>query len=147
MDAWYHGTPVVTTPIGAEGMTSTNISVYTHDLDNVCEEKLWGGEFKRCRTSIEIGLATVDLYSNLESWKICQKRGFQLLHELYDAQMHFAELHQKIHETTIKLNDIRAKDYLGAILWQQQYRATEYFSRWIELKEKTKFGNSLNTSS
>ena len=29
----------------------------------------------------------------------------------------------------------RKTDFVGAMLWQQQLRATEYFSKWIELKE------------
>ncbi len=29
----------------------------------------------------------------------------------------------------------RRSDYVGQMLWLQQLRATEYFSRWIELKE------------
>ncbi len=33
------------------------------------------------------------------------------------------------------LSDAREKDIIGQILWSQQMRATEYFSRWIALKE------------
>ncbi len=29
----------------------------------------------------------------------------------------------------------RRRDYVGAVLWQQGLRATEFFSRWVELKE------------
>ena len=29
----------------------------------------------------------------------------------------------------------RRRDYGGAVLWQQGLRATEFFSRWVELKE------------
>lgn len=34
------------------------------------------------------------------------------------------------------LDSRREQDYVGQMLWQQQLRATEYFSRWIELKER-----------
>ncbi len=30
----------------------------------------------------------------------------------------------------------RSSDYTGQMLWSQQLRATESFSRWIELKEQ-----------
>ena len=30
----------------------------------------------------------------------------------------------------------RAQDFTGQMLWSQQLRATEFFSRWIELKER-----------
>lgn len=32
----------------------------------------------------------------------------------------------------------RSQDFIGQMLWSQQLRATEYFSRWIELKEQNK---------
>jgi hypothetical protein len=34
------------------------------------------------------------------------------------------------------LSEVRQQDYVGQMLWQQGTRATEYFSRWIELKEQ-----------
>jgi hypothetical protein len=33
------------------------------------------------------------------------------------------------------LSQRRQKDHIQAILWHQSMRSTEYFSRWIELKE------------
>ena len=33
------------------------------------------------------------------------------------------------------LVEAREQDVLGNMLWSQQMRATEYFSRWIALKE------------
>ena len=33
------------------------------------------------------------------------------------------------------LDDAREQDVVGQMLWSQQMRATEYFSRWIALKE------------
>lgn len=32
----------------------------------------------------------------------------------------------------------RRQDFVGQMLWSQQLRATEYFSKWIELKEQNK---------
>ena len=32
----------------------------------------------------------------------------------------------------------RHTDYVGSMLWAQRNRATEYFSRWVELKETQK---------
>ena len=34
------------------------------------------------------------------------------------------------------LSEVRQQDYIGQMLWQQGTRATEYFSRWIEVKEQ-----------
>lgn len=32
----------------------------------------------------------------------------------------------------------RSTDFTGQMLWQQQFRATEFMSRWIELKERAR---------
>ena len=33
------------------------------------------------------------------------------------------------------LDTLREQDILGQMWWSQQFRATDYFSRWIALKE------------
>lgn len=44
-------------------------------------------------------------------------------------------LQDAIEHSLVNLDSIRETNLLGRILWLQQNRATEYFSRWIELKE------------
>lgn len=39
------------------------------------------------------------------------------------------------------LSQRRQKDHIQAILWHQSMRSTEYFSRWIELKENSSSGD------
>ena len=41
----------------------------------------------------------------------------------------------------------RARDYVGGALWHHTLRSTEYFSRWIEMKETgTESGTELSVS-
>ena len=42
---------------------------------------------------------------------------------------------------------IRDSDYVGGALWHHTLRSTEYFSRWIEMKETgTESGTELSVS-
>lgn len=41
-----------------------------------------------------------------------------------------------VHDALATLEHRRATDFTGQMLWQQQFRATEFMSRWIELKER-----------
>lgn len=41
-----------------------------------------------------------------------------------------------IEEASRDLSRRREQDFVGQMLWQQQLRSTEFFSRWIELKER-----------
>lgn len=53
---------------------------------------------------------------------------------LYTIELMYVQ--DTIDETWSKLEEIRRDNYLMNILWSQQHRSTEFFSRWIELKEK-----------
>jgi hypothetical protein len=62
-------------------------------------------------------------------------RGFELLKILYDRDERLGVVHAAVDEARRVLQERRAADYVGNMLWLQQLRSTEYFSRWIELKE------------
>ena len=48
---------------------------------------------------------------------------------------------------TTTLESRRARDYVGGALWHHTVRSTEYFSRWIEMKETgTESGTELSVS-
>ena len=42
-----------------------------------------------------------------------------------------------ITEALSTLNDRRERDFIGAMMWHHSMRSTEFFSRWVELKERT----------
>lgn len=134
MDAWWHGLPVCTTPIGSEGMT----------LEDAAEPSMqsmqsrapsWGG---LCggTTAEEIINDAVRLYTEQSLWEESQRRGFELLVQLYDAESHLRAIHDAIESLIPELHWQRSTDFVGEMLWTQQLRSTEYFSRWIELKER-----------
>ena len=138
IDSWWHGLPVCTTPIGAEGMT----------LMSENEKERMGGTFPKWggvhsgSTSEEIAEKAVQLYCNVDGlWDESQARGFELLEKLYNGEEHLNVLHRTLDAARSDLEKRRARDFVGGMLWQNQMRATEYFSRWIELKEKNKIMN------
>jgi hypothetical protein len=76
------------------------------------------------------------LYTDQQLWEACQQQGFQLLQLLYDRQRNLQRVLQAVASAARGLKQRRQQDYVGNMLWQQQVRSTEYFSRWIELKER-----------
>ncbi|EFN54125.1 hypothetical protein CHLNCDRAFT_9200, partial [Chlorella variabilis] len=121
VDSWWHGLPVATTPIGAEGMTGAAAA------------PAWGG---LCGATSAGGIATAAalLYSDQRLWQVCQQRGFELLQMLYDRDRNLGRVLEAVAATAEQLEVLRQQDFVGQMLWQQQLRATDYFSRWIELK-------------
>ena len=42
---------------------------------------------------------------------------------------------QAVERASSNLSTRRARDYVGQMLWHHTARSTEYFSRWVEIKE------------
>jgi hypothetical protein len=122
VDCWNQGTPVVTTPIGSESMAPSHQD--------------WGGAAS-CVDEQELESAAVELYSDAASWDRAQANGFRLLHHLYSASSNVDSLRSQLESHLASLSTRRAEDHYQAVLWHQSLRSTKYFSRWIELKEKT----------
>ena len=47
-------------------------------------------------------------------------------------------LQSTLEDSLQQIEQRREDDFLGNMLWMQNVRSTEYFSRWIELKETQK---------
>lgn len=62
--------------------------------------------------------------------------GARALPRLYDADARLGAVRAAVEGTLADLGARRARDYVGGLLWQQGARATEYFARWVELKER-----------
>lgn len=158
VDAWWHGLPVCTTTIGSEGMTTLTRTLPTSTPTSTADDtsstrgnihgtssnnntspssRQWGG-LDGGMNAEEIAEEAALLYSDSQLWEESQSRGFDLLKELYNAKYHFDTIHGAIEKAKEEMKSRRSRGYVGQMLWQQQLRATEYFSRWIELKEKDK---------
>ena len=132
VDAWENGCPVVTTPVGAEGTTGTAWSRGVID----CEMTGWGGLVGS--DAVSLARAAVRLCTDPELWKGANTDAVRLLRKNFDADRNLYAVEQRIQEAIREKDKKRAGDHLSAMLWHQTARSTEYFSRWIELKETMK---------
>mmetsp|Transcript_12158 Transcript_12158/g.22774 ORF Transcript_12158/g.22774 Transcript_12158/m.22774 type:complete len:468 (+) Transcript_12158:120-1523(+) len=119
IDAWRYGCPVVTTPIGAEGIGDSNDE--------------WGGLVAADEQEF-IEFAT-KLYNDKTLWMKCKSAARHLMSKQFDAERNLSIVYDVVVNAAENLHHRRSIDYLSAILWQNSMRSTEYMSRWIELKE------------
>jgi len=170
VDAWTFGMPVVTTPIGSEGMTTTmpihlneNQNENENDGDDdgddgdddngpvVLREReaslVFGG---RIASTLEDFCANaIELAKNPVAYREAQTNGRILVKTLFSSRKNWGRVRDRLLQmVTDNPNDNssnnncnsflvekRKGDYTQAMLWHQSMRSTEYFSRWVELKE------------
>ncbi|KAL3151647.1 hypothetical protein ABBQ38_012636 [Trebouxia sp. C0009 RCD-2024] len=146
VDSWAHGTPVCTTPMGAEGMfpatshSPEGFPTAEAGCDATHGSNMgWGGLWTATDAE-EFAANAVRMYTSEEEWHVWQQRGFELLHSLYNKADRLKTVQEAISTAVANQEQRRRQDFVGQMLWSQQLRATEYFSRWIELKEQNKRG-------
>lgn len=120
-EGWSAGTPCVATTIAAEGM---------HDglPFGGCVEDDWE-QFAR---------QAACLYVQNTEWLESQSRGADIVTKLYNPAVNHQKFIAAIESLVKNLQGRRDANIVGSILWHQQHRSTEYFSRWIEAKNKLK---------
>jgi glycosyltransferase involved in cell wall biosynthesis len=119
-DALFFGTPTVTTPVGQEGIgapTSFPGLVATH-----WEEFVQGA---------------VQLHTNQHIWEREQEKSLKFVREKFNRKVTLENLYKKIIISLQNLQDFRNDHPLQEVIWHQNLRATEYFSRWIQQKNST----------
>jgi hypothetical protein len=79
---------------------------------------------------------TVTLYSDRTVWKRSQVNGITLLHNLFEERTNLERIQNAISIANDNKDVRRSQDYTSALLWAQTARSTEYFSKWVELKER-----------
>ena len=119
IDAMQCGTPIVTTDIGAEGMTG--------DLP-------WPGLIANDVESIARN--AVELYQNKNLWNKSQQAIQPLLKDRYDGEKLGKELIAKISLLQNNLTQHRQQNFIGAMLNHHTMKSTQYMSKWIEAKNK-----------
>jgi len=120
LDAWMNGLPVVTTPVGSEGL----------DADDGAP---WGGA-GGATTADEVVAHAVELYRNAELWGEAQEAGYETMGRFFDGERNAGALNSLLAGAWEAREATRSKDLVGALLWHHTARSTEFFSRWIELK-------------
>ncbi|APZ46147.1 glycosyltransferase [Polaribacter reichenbachii] len=118
-EAMICGTPSVTTSIGAEGMQNS---------------LPWNGfvedDFK------EFAKQAVLLYSDENLWLASQKKGIDIINQIYDKEKLEAPFINQIKEIQQNLEQHRTHNFLGNLLQHQTLQATKFMSKWIEVKNR-----------
>jgi hypothetical protein len=117
-DAFFAGTPSVTTRIGAEGMMdgAEFPGFVSSDLDEAVEH-------------------AVLLHEDKTLWNQKALLCGAVLRASYDEKSTLKPLEEKVKSILQNLPGQRRSNPLGRVLWHQSFRSTEYFSRWIETKQ------------
>mmetsp|Transcript_23658 Transcript_23658/g.50192 ORF Transcript_23658/g.50192 Transcript_23658/m.50192 type:complete len:358 (-) Transcript_23658:2229-3302(-) len=131
VDAWRCGCPVITTPVGAEGMRDMSNAGVTSGT-----EASWGGRI--VMNEDDFVSNAVSMYYDKTLWYECQGQARSLVNTLFDRNKNLSIVDHAINDALVNMDDRRRLDLVGSLLWHQNFRSTEYFSRWIELKESTK---------
>jgi glycosyltransferase involved in cell wall biosynthesis len=122
IDGWEAGTPCVSTAIGAEGMAG-------------------GMDFGGFVAELErdaFAEAAASLYLDPKRWEQAREQGAAILKSLYCSRMGAKAWVERLERLVAERGIVRARNFTGAMLWHHQHRSTEYFSRWIEEKNKRK---------
>lgn len=118
-DGWSVGTPCIATSVAAEGMQS---------------DGRFGGEVSDSWQ--QFAQMAARLYGEESQWQIARRTGADLCRDQYDAIRNgelFCSALSAMGSTRDNANP-SAPRWIQEMLWHQQFRATEYFSRWIEQK-------------
>ena len=139
VDAWTRGLPVVTTPVGAEGTVPGMSLMWPEGL---WEDRtgVWGGKW-RSITAEDFAADAIELHENREAWDDARIDCSAMIDRLFPAERNLATVRRAIDELFEGeggLEARRGQDYFAASLWHHTARSTEYFSRWIEMKETGK---------
>ncbi|GJP69124.1 hypothetical protein CLOP_g25747 [Closterium sp. NIES-67] len=146
LDSWLYGTPVVTTPIGGEGMggrgggeggkaEGEEVNGEAGGVGGWSGGQQWGG-LCGAEDAESFVADAVRLYCDQQLWATCQSAGRAILHQQFGMPRNGPALLASLAAAKSNMGDHRLRDYTAAILWHDSNRATEYFSRWIELKER-----------
>lgn len=119
VDAMQSATPIVTTHIGAEGMTAG---------------LPWPGLI--ANSIEELVENAVSLYSDESLWLKKSELSHKLLSELYDGDSIGARLLSRVDDILQDISSHRSTNFIGSMLAYHTMRSTKFMSKWIEEKNK-----------
>ena len=117
LTGWAAGTPCVGTAIAAEG---------------ICEGLPFGG-FVEDEWD-QFAERAVRLHQDQGCWEQASADGLTVVKELYGTEKNSKKFILDIEKLITERVERRSRNFIGAMLWREQNRSTEFFSRWIESK-------------
>lgn len=119
VDAMRHGTPSITTSIGAEGMQGL---------------LPWCGVV--ADKAEDFAAAAIRLYGEEKGWQKAQQNGVELLNQNYARTDHEQALSRRLEQVRVSLSEHRLENFMGAMLRHHLLKSTQYMAQWIEAKNK-----------
>lgn len=126
VESWRVGLPVLTTSIGAEGMR-----LESGEFGGAVSDYTSAG-----RETAEFVKATVSFYHDVEAQKKSVELGQQTMREKFSFETNFLNFYQTIEGIFKIKRRLRNQRWIQKILWREQFRSTQYFSKWIEAKNR-----------
>lgn len=117
IDAMEAGLPVVTTYVGAEGLS--NIDTFPGFISDDIPSQI---EF------------IYQLYDNKEIWEKKQNLGSTLLKLKFNRINYYSNLNSKINFCLSNLTEHRKKSFESNLIQHQSFQNSKYFSKWISEK-------------
>lgn len=118
LEAMVVGTPSVSTSIGQEGITTTIWNGYITDEMEIFTQK------------------AIEIYTNRIMWEKHQQKGFEILKYKFDLEKYKDEFSNSISIVSKNLINHRKNNFLGNLLYQNQFASNKFMSKWIEEKNK-----------
>jgi hypothetical protein len=75
-------------------------------------------------------------YHDSARWAELQSNGYRILQQNFTRSLFAHPFLERVDQIRATLGEHRQANFWGRLLTQNQYRATEYMSRWIELKNQ-----------
>lgn len=119
LEAMAWGIPVVTTPVGAEGIAAGDA---------------WPGMLGDDDAALVD--ASVSLYQQKALWQQARENAFSLLQRHFCYHRHAPLLLQRVQQLCGNLAQHRQQNFHGRMLNHHLLRAHEYLSRWIDCKNR-----------
>lgn len=116
-DGWWAGLPVVTTSIGAEGMS---------------DQLPWGGMI--ADSPEEFAKKALELYLNPNCFREKQAYGYRIMKRFYSVESNQKNLIDTFSKIEKSISEIRNNNFIGSMLNHHFLQSTKYFSKWIEAK-------------
>jgi outer membrane protein assembly factor BamD (BamD/ComL family) len=77
------------------------------------------------------------LYTERQAWNEAQSNGKEVLMTLFSTTSNALTLQDQLIHLIREKHHHRERNIVGALLWYHGLRSTEYFSRWIEAKNRS----------
>jgi hypothetical protein len=84
----------------------------------------------------EFAEAVARLYVDEVRWNQSSERGITIINQVFSAEMHERRFIEAIELAHCTREERRSRNFIGTLLWYESNRCTEFFSRWIECKNK-----------